>query len=105
LSTVLWFWLGGHLAESRKMACPGCGGHIEFAARNQGQRIPCPHCRTEITLRKPEHLKMSCHFCRGHIDFPAHALGTKMPCPHCRMDITLKEDNRPAPVLAPGAPG
>ena len=74
-----------------KMACPGCGGHIQFAMRNLGRQIPCPHCRANLTLRKPEDLKMPCFFCHGHIEFPAHALGTKLKCPHCHRDITLKE--------------
>lgn len=73
-----------------KMACAQCGGHIEFFLRNCGQEIPCPHCQTAITLRKPDLLAMSCFFCQGHIKFPTHALGQRISCPHCRMDITLK---------------
>jgi hypothetical protein len=74
-----------------KMCCPSCGGHIEFAPRNLGQTIPCPHCQKTIALRKSDLLKMTCFFCKEHIEFPAHAIGEKIPCPHCRMDITLKE--------------
>jgi DNA-directed RNA polymerase subunit RPC12/RpoP len=70
--------------------CPACGGHIEFAAQNLGQEIPCPHCQKTITLHKPDLLKMACFFCHGHIEFPTHAIGTKMACPHCKMNITLK---------------
>lgn len=78
--------------DSLKMSCPACGGHIQFAVRNLGQKSPCPHCQKEVSLRKPdESLKMSCFFCQGHIEFPSHALGTKMPCPHCHRDITLVE--------------
>jgi len=84
-------WRGARRQESLKMSCPGCGGHIQFARQNLGQRVPCPHCRASVTLRPPdENLKMSCYFCQGHIAFPSHALGQKMPCPHCQKDITLK---------------
>jgi len=75
-----------------KMACPQCGGHIQFYARNLGRNTPCPHCDANITLRKPDDkLKMSCFFCKGPIEFPAHAMGQKLRCPHCNKDITLKE--------------
>ncbi len=77
--------------DDRKISCPACGGHVTFAIQNLGQRIPCPHCRAVITLRKPENLKMSCCFCKEHIEFPAHALGQKVSCPHCKKEITLKE--------------
>jgi hypothetical protein len=77
--------------ESFKIFCPSCGGHIKFNLLNLGQKIPCPHCQRETTLRKNENLRMSCFFCKEHIEFPAHALGEKIPCPHCNMDITLKE--------------
>jgi len=77
---------------SLKMTCAGCGGHIEFSVRNLGQKIPCPHCQTSVTLRQPDaNLKMFCFFCKGHIEYPPHALGQKLKCPHCQMDITLKE--------------
>lgn len=96
---LLWLWFGRKVlqrrqqaADSLKMFCPSCGGHIKFASTNLGQKSPCPHCQTSITLHKPdEKLKMSCFFCQEHIAFPAHALGTKMPCPHCQKDITLIE--------------
>ena len=78
-------------ASSLKIFCPACGGHIKFAIQNLGQETSCPHCKTAITLRKPQNLKMSCFFCREHIEFPAHALGQKISCPHCKMSITLKE--------------
>lgn len=88
-------WLANRRAKSakyQKMSCPACGVHIRFDERNVGRKIPCPHCRASVTLRKPdEKLKIACFFCKGHIEFPPHALGTKMPCPHCKMDITLKE--------------
>jgi ribosomal protein S27E len=74
-----------------KISCPSCGGHVTFASQNLGQRIPCPHCKAVIMLRKPDLLKMTCCFCKEHIEFPAHALGQKISCPHCKMDITLKE--------------
>lgn len=75
-----------------KMACAWCGGHLEFALANLGQKISCPQCARSITLRRPdENLKIACFFCGGHIEFPPHAIGEKMPCPHCKMDITLKE--------------
>ena len=87
-------WLMGKVAiagKFKKMPCPVCGGHIQFDGSNAGQKIPCPHCKTTVTLRGDENLKMSCFFCKEHIEFPAHAIGTKMACPHCKMDITLKE--------------
>ena len=77
--------------QSIKMFCPACGGKIKFSVNNVGQKIPCPHCRKDTTLRKPDLLKMACFFCKEHIEFPAHAIGTKIPFPHCKMDITLKE--------------
>jgi uncharacterized paraquat-inducible protein A len=73
------------------MSCPSCGIHIRFAGKNLGQKIPCPHCQTSITLRRPDLLKMACFFCHGHIKFPPHAIGEKISCPHCNMGITLKE--------------
>jgi DNA-directed RNA polymerase subunit RPC12/RpoP len=76
---------------SLKMSCAQCGGHVEFFLRNLGQKVPCPHCQTAITLRKPDNLKMSCFFCQEHIEYPAHAIGEKLKCPHCHKDITLKE--------------
>jgi hypothetical protein len=89
---MLWFGRKADMADKfQKMSCPACGGHIRFATQNLGQKMPCPHCRTNITLRKPENLKMACFFCQEHIEFPAHAIGEKMPCPPCKKDITLKE--------------
>jgi predicted RNA-binding Zn-ribbon protein involved in translation (DUF1610 family) len=95
--TILWFGKGDQIplpnntVESLKMSCPACGIHIRFDGRNLGQNISCPHCKSDITLRKPDLLKMTCFFCKEHIEFPAHAIGEKIPCPHCKMDITLKE--------------
>lgn len=76
-------------ANFLKMPCPSCGGHIRFAIQNLGQKISCPHCQKETTLRKPENLKMSCVLCGGHVEFPAHAVGQKIQCPHCGRSITL----------------
>jgi hypothetical protein len=76
---------------SLKLSCPACGVHIEFATEDLGQKIPCPHCRATVTLRKADLLKTVCFFCKGHIEFPPHAIGEKIHCPHCKMDITLKE--------------
>jgi glucan phosphoethanolaminetransferase (alkaline phosphatase superfamily) len=87
---LLWNFLVRPEAVPLKAICAHCGGHIAFSAQNLGQKIPCPHCKAAITLRKSYLLKMSCFFCQGHIEFPAHAIGEKMPCPHCQMDITLK---------------
>lgn len=85
-------WLGSRRENFARISCPACGGHIRFARQNLGRKISCPHCRQNVTLRRPEeNLKMSCYFCQGHIEFPPHAIGEKMPCPHCKMDITLKE--------------
>ena len=73
-----------------KMACPACGGHVKFTAKNIGQQVPCPHCQATIALCKPdENLKMICVLCGGHIEFPPHAIGSKIPCPHCTKNITL----------------
>jgi predicted RNA-binding Zn-ribbon protein involved in translation (DUF1610 family) len=98
-AALLWQWrhssknqlLQHSSTPSSKMACPACGVHIEFAAQNAGQKVPCPHCGATVTLRKPDLLKTVCFFCKGHIEFPPHAIGTRIPCPHCKMDITLKE--------------
>lgn len=87
-------WIERRLAQaaaSLKISCPSSGGHIKFSIQNLGRKIPCPHCQTAITLRKPENLKISCFFCKEHIEFPGHAIGEKLKCPHCKMDITLKE--------------
>jgi hypothetical protein len=77
--------------ELLKNSCPACLGHILFSATNLGQKVPCPHCRADVTLRQTDNLKMSCFFCNGHIEFPKYAIGEKVQCPHCKMDITLKE--------------
>ena len=92
VGSCLLLWKSRRVApKALKLSCPNCGGHIRFSAQNLGQQIPCPHCRTTITLRKPdEMLKMSCFFCKEHIEFPSHALGQKIKCPHCKMDITLR---------------
>jgi hypothetical protein len=77
---------------SLKISCPSCAIHIRFATQNVGQTVPCPKCKTPITLHKPEEaLKMSCYFCKEHIEFPPHAIGRKIECPHCKQNITLKE--------------
>jgi len=91
-AALMRLWLKGGLPqtiESIKMSCHSCGVHIEFAIQYIGQKIPCPHCQTTITLQKPENLKMSCFFCKEHIEFPSHATGQKIPCPHCAKTITL----------------
>jgi hypothetical protein len=88
---LLWNWLAKPEAVPLKTICAHCGGHIAFSASNLGQKIPCPHCHKEITLRKSDRLKMTCFFCQEHIEFPPHAIGEKIPCPHCKMGITLKE--------------
>jgi hypothetical protein len=80
-----------HPDQFFKLFCPGCGGHIQYAVHNVGERVSCPHCAAAVTLRSPGNLKMSCYFCKEHIEFPSHAIGTKMPCPHCKREITLKE--------------
>jgi hypothetical protein len=93
-AAVIWRWLAGRKAKAAKflkMSCPACGIHIRFADQNLGQKIPCPHCQTAITLRKPDLLKMVCFFCKESIEFPPHAIGERIHCPHCKMDITLKE--------------
>ena len=86
---LLWLWREGAKGYI-KNACAHCGGHITFSPQNLGQQISCPHCRTSITLLKPdEKLKMTCVLCGGNIEFPSHALGQKISCPHCSKTITL----------------
>lgn len=36
-----------------KIACPSCGGHIEFPVDMHGQVIPCPHCSLSVALQVP----------------------------------------------------
>lgn len=75
-----------------KMSCSSCGGHIQFGIKSLGSQTTCPHCKAEVTLRRPEEMiKIFCYFCKGHIEFPPHAIGEKLKCPHCHNDITLKE--------------
>lgn len=88
---LLWDYLAGPEEVELKGTCMHCGGHMAFSSRSLGQKILCPHCSKETTLRKPGMLKMSCYFCRGHLEFPTYATGEKIQCPHCKMDITLKE--------------
>ena len=87
---LIWKFLARPVEVPVKAVCAHCGGHITFLPNALGQQISCPHCRTAITLRKPdENLKMICVLCGGHVEFPAHALGQKIPCPHCAKTITL----------------
>jgi ribosomal protein S27E len=37
--------------EYLKVACPGCGGHIEFPTEGIEWKIDCPHCGGAIRLR------------------------------------------------------
>jgi DNA-directed RNA polymerase subunit RPC12/RpoP len=91
-AAAIWYWRDGGISQTTlKMFCPSCGGKIQFSIQNLGRKIPCPLCKTTLTLRAPENLKMSCSFCKDHIEFPAHALGQKIPCPHCNMTVILKE--------------
>jgi Zn finger protein HypA/HybF involved in hydrogenase expression len=79
------------LVRTLKISCTACGGRIEFPTNFFGERIPCPHCQTTITLQKARSLKIACTACDGHLEFPDHALGQMIPCPHCKTNITLKE--------------
>ena len=36
-----------------KIACPSCGGHIEFPIDRHGQVINCPHCTLSVPLKIP----------------------------------------------------
>ncbi len=95
-TTLAWVWVE-HRAErlrqlaleSLKIPCPACGGHIGFARRNLGQKMPCPHCQKVIALEMPGTLKMTCVLCGGRVEFPSYAVGEKIPCPHCAKSITL----------------
>ena len=93
-AALLWPWLRRLFPPAsafEKMPCPACGRHIRFAVQNLGQTVPCPQCKTTVTLRRPGTLKTECYFCKGHVEFPAHALGQKIQCPHCKMEITLMD--------------
>lgn len=78
------------LARSLKISCAACGGHVEFPSNRLGEKIPCPHCQTVLTLQKGSNMKMSCSTCDGHLEFPDHAIGQTIPCPHCASLITLE---------------
>lgn len=73
-----------------KMTCVLCHGHIQFSAKNLDQKIPCPHCRGTITLKRQANIKTSCVACGGHIEFPIDTLGQTIACPHCATSITLQ---------------
>jgi hypothetical protein len=109
-ATLIWLWLGRKatkqpqaivlkpvattqptLARFLKISCTACGGHIEFPTNFFGEKIPCPHCKTTITLQKARNLKISCPACAGRIEFPDYAVGQTIPCPHCKTDIILRE--------------
>jgi hypothetical protein len=77
-------------SELLKMTCVLCHGHIQFSAKNLDQKIPCPHCRETITLKRQANIKTSCVACDGHIEFPIDALGQTIACPHCKTSITLQ---------------
>jgi DNA-directed RNA polymerase subunit RPC12/RpoP len=79
------------LVRTLKIACTACGGHIEFPTNSFGEKVPCPHCHTTITLQKSRSLRMACPACAGRIEFPEYAIGQTIPCPHCKTGITLKE--------------
>jgi DNA-directed RNA polymerase subunit RPC12/RpoP len=91
VALLVWDCLAGPEELELKATCVHCGGHIAFSSDNLGQKIPCPHCSKETTLRKPSMVKTSCYFCQGHIEFPTHAIGQRIHCPHCKMGIILKE--------------
>jgi hypothetical protein len=100
-AVLFWLWFGKEggvalprsqpvPAEFLKMSCVLCNGHIEFPAKNLGQKIPCPHCKTTITLMSSKNVKTSCPSCGGHIEFPLHGLGQTIACPHCTVPVTLQ---------------
>lgn len=39
--------------EYLKMSCYFCEEHIEFPAHALGEKISCPHCKKDITLKEP----------------------------------------------------
>jgi uncharacterized paraquat-inducible protein A len=80
----------GSFANSLKIACPQCGGHIEFSPKRIGEKIPCPHCQTQIKLEKARNVKFYCPGCGGHIEFSSESLGQKTSCPHCKTGIELR---------------
>jgi DNA-directed RNA polymerase subunit RPC12/RpoP len=77
------------LVRTLKISCTACGGHVEFPTNLLGEKIPCPHCRATIILKRADNIKMSCSSCGGNIEFPSHALGEKIPCPHCNTEFIL----------------
>jgi hypothetical protein len=38
--------------ELLKMTCFFCKEHIEFPSHALGEKIPCPHCKMDITLKE-----------------------------------------------------
>ena len=40
-------------SQTLKIACPSCGGHVEFSAELRGQTINCPHCDLSVLLELP----------------------------------------------------
>lgn len=40
-----------------KIACPSCGGHIEFPVDMHGQVINCPHCSLSVPLTIPGYVR------------------------------------------------
>lgn len=64
-------------AETIKMFCALCNGHILFAAENLGQKIACPHCKATITMMRPKNIKTACPACGGHIEVPLYGLDKK----------------------------
>jgi uncharacterized paraquat-inducible protein A len=88
---ILWSeYKAAKAAESLKISCPACGGHVKFPIQNLGRQISCPHCQAAMVLQSPgETMKMTCVLCGGRVEFPVHAIGQKIPCPHCAKTITL----------------
>lgn len=39
-------------AETMKMSCPHCSGHIAFPVARLGERLECPHCTKSIQLER-----------------------------------------------------
>lgn len=44
-----------------KIACPFCGGHVEFEQAHYGEVAPCPHCGEDIVLEQTIEVRIPRH--------------------------------------------
>jgi rRNA maturation protein Nop10 len=50
-SIFIWFRSWKIRRNYIKVACPGCGGHIEFPKNAGNCKIACPHCGGGVRLQ------------------------------------------------------